>query len=88
MEKLDFSKAYVAQPGIAGGMPEKMVVSDGYNGYDMRKAIASEIMEGGFTIRKALSTTLSTYAAGTLPVLIPVYIDPEMNIAQLDYIAE
>lgn len=27
---------------------------------------------------KALSTTLSTYAAGTLPVLIPVYVDPEI----------
>jgi len=27
---------------------------------------------------KALSTTLSTYSAGTLPVLIPVYVDPEI----------
>lgn len=78
MTTLDFSKAYVAQAGIAGGMPTGMVVSDGLTNYDMRKAIASEIMEGGFTIRKALSTTLSTYAAGTLPVLIPVYVDPEI----------
>ena len=77
-QKLDFSKAYVAQPGIAGGMPEGMVVSEGLGNYDMRKAISEEIMEGGFTIRKALSTTLSTYAAGTLPVLIPVYVDPEI----------
>lgn len=76
--KMDFSKAFVAQPGIAGGMPEGMVVSDGLDNYDMRKSIASEIMEGGFTIRKALSTTLSTYSAGTLPVLIPVYVDPEI----------
>lgn len=29
-------------------------------------------------ILKALTTTLSTYAAGTLPVLIPVYVDPEI----------
>lgn len=27
---------------------------------------------------KALTTTLSTYAAGTLPVLVPVYVDPEI----------
>jgi len=37
----------------------------------------------GFTsdsmdFEKALSTTLSTYSAGTLPVLIPVYVDPEI----------
>jgi len=59
-------------------MPEGMVVSEGLGNYDMRKAIAEELMDGGFTIRKALSTTLSTYAAGTLPVLIPVYVDPEI----------
>ena len=28
--------------------------------------------------KKALTTTLSTYSAGTLPVLIPVYVDPEI----------
>jgi len=28
--------------------------------------------------RKALTTTLSTYSGGTLPVLIPVYVDPEI----------
>lgn len=78
MQKLDFSKAYVAQPGIAGGMPEGMIVNDSLSNYDIRKSIAAEIMEGGFTIRKALSTTLSTYSAGTLPVLIPVYVDPEI----------
>src|SRR3972149_11499207 len=78
MADLNFSKAYVAQAGIQGGMPDKMVVSDGLSDYDLRKSIASEIMEGGFTLRKALSTTLSTYSAGTLPVLIPVYVDPEI----------
>src|SRR3972149_8357844 len=78
MADLNFSKAYVAQAGIQGGMPDKMVVSDGLSDYDMRKSIAAELMEGGFTIRKALTTTLSTYSAGTLPVLIPVYVDPEI----------
>jgi len=32
----------------------------------------------GMDFAKALTTTLSTYAAGTLPVLIPVYVDPEI----------
>lgn len=32
----------------------------------------------GMDFSKALSTTLSTYSAGTLPVLIPVYVDPEI----------
>lgn len=32
----------------------------------------------GMDFQKALSTTLSTYSAGTLPVLIPVYVDPEI----------
>jgi hypothetical protein len=69
---MDFQKAYCGPQGL----PEDMVVSDG--SYDLRKSLAAEMMEGGFTIRKALSTTLSTYAAGTLPVLIPVYVDPEI----------
>lgn len=72
--KTNFSKGYVG----SSGLPEKMIVSDGMNNYDMRKSIGEEMIEGGFTLRKALSTTLSTYAAGTLPVLIPVYVDPEI----------
>jgi len=75
-EKMDFNKAFVAQPGTVGGLPEKMVLTDGMNNYDMRKSISEEM--GGFTLRKALTTTLSTYSAGTLPVLIPVYVDPEI----------
>jgi hypothetical protein len=74
MVKMDFQKAYIGSQGL----PEDMMVSDGMTNYDMRKTLASEIMEGGFTLRKALTTTLSTYAAGTLPVLIPVYVDPEI----------
>ena len=74
MSKLDFTKAFVGGQGL----PEDMMLSDGMSNYDVRKGIAAELMEGGFTIRKALTTTLSTYAAGTLPVLIPVYVDPEI----------
>lgn len=72
--EMHFEKAYCGGQGL----PENMVVSDGLSNYDMRKSLASEMMEGGFTIRKALTTTLSTYAAGTLPTLIPVYVDPEI----------
>ena len=72
LKKDAFSKAYVGSQGL----PEKMVMSDGMTNYDMRKSLAEDM--GGFTLRKALSTTLSTYAAGTLPVLIPVYVDPEI----------
>jgi hypothetical protein len=32
----------------------------------------------GMNMQKALHTTLSTFSAGTLPVLIPVYVDPEI----------
>ena len=74
MEQINFQKAYVG----GNGLPENMVTSDGMTNYDMRKSIGDEMIEGGFTIRKALTTTLSTYAAGTLPVLIPVYVDPEI----------
>jgi hypothetical protein len=90
-------------------LPEKVVMSSPMSNakYDMRKAIATEILgheadmqnstmpffkeayskamldsQGvnteGMTFAKALSTTLATYAAGTLPVLIPVYVDPEI----------
>lgn len=76
MEKklsFDFSKAY------QGGLPDKMVVADGMGKYDKRADIAKDIAgQEGWTLRKALTTTLSTYSAGTLPVLIPVYVDPEI----------
>lgn len=74
METVNFSKAYIG----ANGLPENMVMSDGMSNYDVRKSIGEEMIAGGFSIRKALSTTLSTYSAGTLPVLIPVYVDPEI----------
>lgn len=79
MVNMDFHKAFIGSASNPEGLPEGMVVSDGLKGnYDMRKSMADGMMEGGFTLRKALTTTLSTYSAGTLPVLIPVYVDPEI----------
>jgi hypothetical protein len=69
---------------------EGLVTSRGLNNYDIRENIAKEAgmvnADGsvmGFKqvyseISKALTTTLSVYAAGNLPVLIPVYVDPEI----------
>ena len=37
-----------------------------------------DMSASGMDFQKALTTTLSTYSAGTLPVLIPVYVDPEI----------
>lgn len=61
---------------------DRALIHDGNGGYDLRKQFASEI---GFSekylnmnLRKALTTTLATYTGGTLPVLIPVYVDPEI----------
>ena len=77
MVEMNLGKAYNMSKG--GELPDHMVTSSGLNGYDMRKSIGQDVMSGEeFTLRKALSTTLSTYSAGTLPVLIPVYVDPEI----------
>jgi hypothetical protein len=60
-------------------LPENMITSEGLVNCDERASIAKEIGYGRFReVYKALTTTLSTYAAGTLPVLIPVYVDPEI----------
>ncbi len=60
-------------------LPEKAVICDGRDNYDVRKSMREEV---GYTtfreVYKALTTTLATYSAGTLPVLIPVYVDPEI----------
>lgn len=70
--------------GKAYDLPDKMVFNNTMSGnYDVREGIAKE---AGYTtfrevytnLSKALSTTLSTYSAGTLSVLIPVYVDPEI----------
>ena len=77
MEQINEFKKYVGkfeEPGV--------VLTEPMAKYDFRKEIATGL---GFSekflngnLRKALSTTLSTYSAGTLPVLIPVYVDPEI----------
>jgi hypothetical protein len=88
-------------------LPEKLILSDGMNHYDLRKSMRNDLgyeekplesaggmpffkhaylralvenrgYSEGMDFEKALSTTLSTYSAGTLPVLIPVYVDPEI----------
>lgn len=60
-------------------LPERAVICDGRDNYDVRKSVREEV---GYTtfreVYKALTTTLATYSAGTLPVLIPVYVDPEI----------
>lgn len=42
--------------------------------YGLVKGIQEHMLD----FKKALHSTLNTYSAGTLPVLIPVYIDPEI----------
>jgi len=61
---------------------DKQVLCDAMKGYDARKQLAKKT---GYTFAKAyrqalkqVTTTLNTYAAGTLPVMIPVYVDPEI----------
>lgn len=82
MENMDLSKGFLM--GYGGSLPDKMVMTGGLKSadYDMRKDIAQDMgwNEKSFNLnmRKALTTTLSTYSAGTLPVLIPVYVDPEI----------
>ena len=62
---------------------DNLIVTKALSGYDYRKELAEEagyktFKDAYVEVRKALSTTLSTYSAGTLPVLIPVYVDPEI----------
>ena len=77
---MDLSKGFGSFNG--GSLPDNMVLSKGMGSYDMRDSIASDMgwTEKSFSLnmRKALTTTLSTYSAGTLPTLIPVYVDPEI----------
>lgn len=77
--EVSFHKAYSSySTRHPESLAEGQVISKGLDNYDYRKQLGTEMMEGGFTFSKALSTTLSTYSAGTLPVLIPVYVDPEI----------
>ena len=72
MAKYDVRKSIRAEIGIPENEPffksAYLKATLEHQGHDVQ----------GMTFSKALSTTLSTYAAGTLPVLIPVYVDPEI----------
>jgi len=82
--EMNLHKAFSGSATNPEGLPEGIVLSNGFNKSNtLREDLAKEI---GYTtfketycnIQKALTTTLSTYSAGTLPVLIPVYVDPEI----------
>lgn len=67
---------------LFGGAPDGTVIKrwdlvtndKGGTEYGLVKGIQSNIVE----FKKALTTTLNTYSAGTLAVLVPVYVDPEV----------
>jgi len=79
----DFPEASMAK-ALFGGAPEGTVISKYQWGSEMtdasmkesglRKGIQGHVVD----FKKALYSTLNTYSAGTLPVLIPVYVDPEV----------
>jgi len=80
-KQLQLHKAYTDV--LCQEQGDGLIVTKGLSNYDLRVDIAKEAGYTSFKdayidIRKALSTTLSTYSAGTLPVLIPVYVDPEI----------
>jgi hypothetical protein len=80
----DYPQVEVAK-SLFGGAPEGTRIS-GYEGNfevyagtapvekNLRKGIQSNFID----YKKALTSTLSVYAAGNLAVLIPVYVDPEV----------
>jgi hypothetical protein len=57
---------------------EITVDNKGGKQYGLMKGIQEHPTEFKMDLHKAMSSTLSTYSAGTLPVLIPVYVDPEI----------
>lgn len=67
---------------LFGGAPEGTVIKkwdlitnkEGGTEYGLVKGISDHSVE----FKKALSSSFNTYSAGTLPVLIPVYVDPEI----------
>jgi hypothetical protein len=67
---------------LFGGAPDGSVIKrwtwapyqEGGTEYGLVKGIQKNFAD----FEKAMSTTLNTFSAGTLPVLIPVYVDPEI----------
>ena len=81
--KQDYPEVSVSK-ALFGGAPEGTRIS-GYSWgaeisdnslkeYGLRKGIQSHFVD----YKKALYSTLNTYNAATLPILIPVYVDPEI----------
>jgi hypothetical protein len=79
----DFPEASMAK-ALFGGAPEGTIISKYTWGSEftdaslresgLRKGIQGHVVD----FKKALYSTLNTYSAGTLPILIPVYVDPEV----------
>ena len=72
---------------ICNEFTAKAVMGDAPNGSIIKKYSMDSVRETGLVkgiqshfvdYKKALYSTLNTFAAGTLPVLIPVYVDPEV----------
>lgn len=71
---------------LFGGAPDGTIIKkwewapnqDGGTEYGLVKGISQHREQFKMDVKKELSTTLNTYSAGTLPVLIPVYVDPEI----------
>ncbi len=77
MEDYDIRKTIASD--ILGHEPAKGVQFPFFKeAYTKVRLESAGISTEGMDFSKALSTSLSTYAAGTLPVLIPVYVDPEI----------
>ena len=65
---------------IFGGAPDGTIIKKWSwgAGESRETGLVKGIQEHKAEFAKALYSTLNTYSAGTLPVLIPVYIDPEI----------
>lgn len=75
----DFRKNIRATLGYEEKSPEESGGMQFFKHAYLRALVESRgYSSEGMDFQKALSTTLSTYSAGTLPVLIPVYVDPEI----------
>jgi len=66
-----------------GGAPEGTLIkgydiSGSVHGAEAEKGLVKGIQAHSKEFYKAMTTTLNTYSAGTLPVMIPVYVDPEI----------
>jgi len=76
--------ATLKSAAVFGGAPEGTIIkkwewpTSPQGGESTESGLVKGVMGHKDEFYKALYTTLNTYAAGTLPVLIPVYVDPEV----------